>query len=73
MEESVHRREDYIKTLTSSFHHSQDKRWHIKQRQSKELENSVLLLTENQKRIKAANMRRTQYIYDIKTVIRQRN
>lgn len=73
MEESTIRREQYLKTLTSSFHHSQDRRSKIKQRQENELQRSLLLLEQNQEKMRTANERKAELLEEIKTAIKQKN
>mgnify|MGYP000909819418 CR=1 FL=1 len=62
MEESSARRQQYLQGLAGSFHHSQDRRGRMKMRQETELQRSLLLLHQNQEKMRAANERKLEIL-----------
>ena len=58
MQGSKIRREQYLQTLTSSFHRSPDRRFHILRRSQNEMNRSAALFHHHQDRMEAASVRR---------------
>ena len=73
MEESSLRRQNYLQTLTSSFHHSHDRRDKIKLHQESEMQQSLLILQKNQEKLRVANERKLGILEDAKNFMRQKN
>ena len=62
-----------MKSLSNSFHKSEDKLKHIHQRSKQEMNRSYALFSEFKNKVEAANIRKGMYVEEVIDSVRERN
>ena len=73
MERSTVRRNEYMKSVSSSFYKSSDKLHHLKERSDQELHRSFAIFAEYQSKIEAASQRKKHYVSETKESAKDMN